>query len=334
MKTALITGVCGQDGAYLSQLLLEKGYKVVGGYRRTTTPSFWRLERLGIKDDVELVPFELMDNACITLTIAKYMPDEIYNFAAQSFVPVSFQQAAYVGDINGLAVTRILEAIRVIDNSIKFYQASTSEMFGQHYDDDDETLPCDEGTPFHPRSPYAIAKLYGHWITVNYREAYGMFAVSGILFNHESSLRGSDFVTKRIVEGLADVKRGNKRTFTLGNVDAERDWGFAGDYVRGIWLMLQNDVPDNFVLATGHSTSVRDFATLAAATAGFRLEWTKDGAVDQNGNTIIKLDPELCRLTDVNSLCGDARKAKRKLNWAPTLDTEGLAVLMMEAELG
>ncbi len=329
MKTALITGVCGQDGAYLSQFLLSKGYKVIGAYRRVTTPNFYRLDALGIKDDIHLTPFEILDAGSIMDTIANFEPDEIYNLAAQSFVPVSFKQAAHVGDVNGIGVTRILEAIRMLNNQICFYQASTSEMFGNY----SNTIACHEDTPFYPRSPYAVAKLYGHWITVNYREAYELYAVSGILFNHESPLRGLDFVTKKITSSLAQIKRGEKRTLSLGNVDAKRDWGFAGDYVEGMWMMLQQDEPDTFVLATGKTNSVRDFATIAAAAAGFRLEWTKDGAVDQHGNKIIEFDPELYRPSDVDFLQGDATKARIKLGWEPTLNMEGLAALMMEADL-
>ena len=253
-KTALITGVSGQDGAYLSKLLLKKGYRVIGGERRSASGSLWRLKDLNIENDVEITDFELSEFTNIYRTIEKYRPDEIYNLAAQSFVGASFEMPTMTSDITGLGVSRILEAIRQINPDIKFYQASSSEMFGKVSE-----TPQTENTPFYPRSPYGIAKLFGHWMTINYKEAYNIFACSGILFNHESPLRGEQFVTKKITMGLSKIKLGLIEYLELGNLDSKRDWGYAGDYVEAMYLMLQNDKPDNYVISTGETFSVKDF---------------------------------------------------------------------------
>ncbi len=271
-KTALITGISGQDGAYLSKLLLEKGYKVFGAYRRSASVNLWRLQELGIEQQVHLVPLDLLEFTNILRTIEAVKPDEVYNLAAQSFVGLSFEQPLYTGDVDALGVARLLEAVRAVKPDIRIYQASTSEMFGKV-----QEVPQSESTPFYPRSPYGVAKLYAHWMTVNYREAYGMYAVSGILFNHESPLRGMEFVTRKITAGFARIKHGTQDVLELGNLDAKRDWGFAGDYVKGMWLMLQQSTPEDYVLATGQTRSVREFVELAAEAAGFDLEWDGDG---------------------------------------------------------
>ena len=272
-KKALITGITGQDGAYLAKLLLEKGYEVYGTYRRSSTPNFWRIEELGIKNQVHLVCMELTDLSNIIHTVSRTMPDEIYNLAAQSFVPTSFDQPLYTGDLDGLSVTRLLEAIRIVSPKIKFYQASTSEMFGQV-----QEIPQKETTPFYPRSPYGVGKLYGHWITKNYRESYDLFSCSGILFNHESPLRGIEFVTRKITHAFASHYLGLGEAVELGNLDAKRDWGFAGDYVEGMWRMLQQDEADDYVLATGEMYTVRTFTELAAQALNIQLDWKGSGA--------------------------------------------------------
>src|SRR5262245_50127230 len=272
-RTALVTGITGQDGAYLSRFLLDKGYRVCGAFRRGASLNLWRLNELGISEaDIEFIPFELLEYANLRRTIAETEPDEIYNLGAQSFVSVSFEQPLFTADVNALGVTRILEVIRELDPAIKFYQASTSEMFGKV-----QEVPQNERTPFYPRNPYAVAKLYAHWITVNYRESYGLFGCSGILFNHESPLRGIEFVTRKITSGLAHIREGQQEVIELGNIDAKRDWGFAGDYVEGMWLMLQQSQPDDYVLATGITTTVRSFCELAAATLGYELVWEGEG---------------------------------------------------------
>ena len=268
-RTALVTGITGQDGAYLSRFLLDQGYRVFGAFRRGSSLNLWRLQELGIAEaDIEFVPFELLEYANIRRTIDKCAPDEIYNLGSQSFVAVSFEEPLFTSDVNALGVTRILEAIREVNPAIKFYQASTSEMFGKVRE-----MPQNELTPFYPRSPYAIAKLYAHWTTVNYRESYGLFACSGILFNHESPLRGMDFVTRKITAGLARIHAGQQDVVELGALEPKRDWGFAGDYINGIWLMLQQPEPGDFVLATGRMASVREFCDLAASALDFELAW-------------------------------------------------------------
>lgn len=315
MKKALITGITGQDGAYLAKFLVSKGYKVYGGYRRSSTRNFWRLHYLDVKKDIELIPIDLLDQTSIMSAIRKCEPDEIYNLAAQSFVGVSFDEAIATGEISGLGVTRILDSIRFINPKIKFYQAATSEMFGN------APQPQSEKTPFEPASPYAAAKLYGYWVTKNYREGYNLFACSGILFNHESPIRGVDFVTKKITDAVARIKMGYTNELYLGNLDAKRDWGFAGDYVEAMWSMLQQDKPDDYVIATGESHSVRDFCEEAFSIAG--LDY-KD---------YVKIDKKFFRPIDVNYLLGDPSKAKSKLGWKPKTSFKELVKMMVEADI-
>ncbi|MEJ0063414.1 MAG: GDP-mannose 4,6-dehydratase [Alphaproteobacteria bacterium] len=333
MKTALITGITGQDGAYLAQLLLTKGYKVYGAYRRTSTPNFWRLEALGIAEQVELVCMELTDQLSVQNVISQTKPDELYNLAAQSFVAASFEQPIYTGDLDGLSVTRMLDAIRVFSPKTKFYQASTSEMFGKV-----QAVPQSEDTPFYPRSPYGAAKLYGHWITINYRESYNLFACSGILFNHESPLRGIEFVTRKVTAGFAAIKAGLQDCVTLGNLDAQRDWGFAGDYVEGMWRMLQQDTPDDYVLATGKTHTIRHFIELAAHGAGADIVWQGKGVDEtgidrRSGKAWVRVSPQFYRPAEVDLLLGDPAKAKRQLGWESRMPLETLAQNMMEADL-
>ncbi len=314
-KTALITGITGQDGSYLAEFLLEQGYRVVGMTRRTSTDVHERIRHL--IDEIEFVSGDLLDQASITAIVERVRPNEIYNLAAQSFVPTSWQQPVLTGEFTALGVTRVLEAVRAIDPSIRFYQASSSEMFGMVHES-----PQTETTPFHPRSPYGVAKVYGHWITVNYRESYGMYACSGILFNHESGRRGKEFVTRKITDGVARIKLGLAKELRLGNLEAQRDWGFAGDYVRAMWLMLQQDVADDYVVATGVTHSVRDFVQAAFAAAGI------DGY-----ERYIVTDPSFVRPAEVDLLIGDASKAKRVLGWEPTVDFETLVAMMVRADL-
>ena len=271
-KRALITGISGQDGAYLAKLLLEKNYKVYGAVRRTSAANLHRLDELGITDRIDLVDFDLMEHGNIIEIIRTLKPNEVYNLAAQSFVSASFKQPIYTGEVDGIAVTRMLEAIRLFSPETRFYQASTSEMFGKV-----QAIPQNEATPFHPRSPYGVAKLYAHWIVKNYRESYGMFAASGLLFNHESPLRGKEFVTRKITLGLARIRAGQQETIELGNLDAKRDWGFAGDYIEGMWQMLQQPEGDDFVLATNTVSSVRDFVDCAGKSLNFNIEWDGEG---------------------------------------------------------
>jgi GDPmannose 4,6-dehydratase len=335
MKTALITGITGQDGAYLAKLLLEKGYAVHGAYRRAASTNFWRTDELGITGhpNLKLVDFDLTDlGSCLRL-IEATKPDEVYNLAAQSFVGMSFEQPATTAKITGIGVLNLLEALRLGGSKARFYQASTSEMFGKV-----QAIPQTEETPFYPRSPYGVAKLYGHWMTINYRESYGMFASSGILFNHESPLRGLEFVTRKITAGLAQIKRGKLGVLTLGNLDAKRDWGFAGDYVEGMWRMLQADEPDTFVLATNRTETVREFLRMAGAGAGFELVF--EGAGDQevardrkSGEVVARVDPAFYRPAEVELLIGDPSKAKAVLDWAPTMTLEQLCHEMVEADL-
>lgn len=332
---ALITGITGQDGAYLTRLLLDKGYRVVGAFRRGASLNLWRLNELGVtQSDVEFIPFELCEYANLRRGIEKTAPDEIYNLGAQSFVEVSFEQPLFTTDVNALGVTRMLEAVRDVNPKIKFYQASTSEMYGKV-----RAVPQNELTPFYPRSPYAVAKLYAHWITINYREAYNLFACCGILFNHESPLRGIEFVTRKITAGLARIREGQQQVIELGNLDAKRDWGFAGDYVEGMWHMLQQPQPDDFVLATGTTTSVRRFCELAAEASGFQLVWEGEepetvGLDRKSGKTILRADPKYYRPAEVDLLIGDATKAREKLGWASNVDLPHLVEMMIEADLG
>ncbi len=314
-KRALITGITGQDGPYLAKFLIDKGYKVFGAYRRSSTRNFWRLHYLDVKKDIEVIPIDLLDQTSIMVAIQKTEPDEIYNLAAQSYVGVSFEEAIATGEISGLGVTRILDSIRILNPGIKFYQASTSELFGN------SPPPQNENTPFCPNSPYAAAKLYAHWVTKSYRTGYGLFACAGILFNHESPIRGVDFVTKKISDGVARIKMGYSDKIYLGNLDAKRDWGFAGDYVEAMWLMLQQKNPDEYVIATGESHSVREFCEEAFSCVG--LDWEK----------YVEVDKKFIRPNDVVYLLGDPSKAKRELGWQPKVSFKELVKMMVEADL-
>ena len=314
MPTALITGITGQDGSYLADFLLEKGYDVVGVVRRTSHDSY---ERIGhLLDRVRIVPADLLDQHSLTSVIRDVQPDEIYNLAAQSFVPTSWTQPVLTGEFTALGVTRILEAVRLGHPAARFYQASSSEMFGKV-----QRVPQDEATPFYPRSPYGVAKVYGHWITVNYRESYDLYAVSGILFNHESPRRGLEFVSRRVTDGVARIKLGLAKALRLGNLDARRDWGFAGDYVRAMWLMLQQPQPDDYVIGTGRTHAVRDLVELAFRHVG--LQW----------RDYVQVDPALVRPAEVDVLQADPSKARRVLGWEPEVTFEQLIVMMVEADL-
>ncbi len=333
MKTALITGILGQDGAYLSKLLLEKGYEVWGAFRRSSSLNDWRLRRLGIHDQVKLIPFELLEFSNIVRVIDQVQPDEVYNLAAQSFVGVSFEQPIFTGDVDGMGVARLLEAIRLVKPEARFYQASTSEMFGKIQ----EPIQS-ETTPFYPRSPYGVAKLYAHWITVNYRESFGLHTTSGILFNHESPLRGIEFVTRKITSTFARLSRGQAEGLELGNLDAKRDWGFAGDYVDGMWRMLQQDEADDYVLATGRTETVRDFVRLAGKACGYDLAFEGEGVeevgIDRaSGRTLVRVNPAFFRPAEVDLLIGDSGKARSKLGWSPETGLEQLAEMMVRADL-
>ncbi len=315
MKRALITGITGQDGAYLAKFLVSKGYKVYGGYRRSSTRNFWRLHYLDVKKDIELIPMDLIDQTSIMAAIRIAQPDEIYNLGAQSFVGVSFDEAIATGEVSGLGVTRMLDSIRLIDPKIKFYQASTSEMYGS------TPPPQNETTIFSPQSPYAAAKLYGHWVVNNYRVGYNLFATSGILFNHESPIRGIEFVTKKITDGVARVKMGYIKEMYLGNLEAKRDWGFAGDYVEAMWRMLQQSKPDNFVIATGEAHSVREFCEAAFSHVG--LDYEK----------YVKVKDEFKRPLEVPHLLGDPSKAKKVLGWEPKVSFKELVGMMVDADM-
>lgn len=330
---ALITGITGQDAAYLARFLLERGYEVVGTYRRTASSNLWRLEELGVLEKVELIPMDLLELTNIVRVVTQVRPTEIYNLAAQSFVGVSFEQAVYTSQVNAIGVVYLLEAVRTVDPSIRFYQASTSEMYGKVRE-----TPQNENTPFHPRSPYAVAKVYGHYMTVNYREAHGVHASSGILFNHESPLRGREFVTRKITASLAKIRHGQQDVLELGNLDAERDWGYAEDYVRGMWLMLQQPQGDDYVLATGESHTVREFTEKAARCAGFDLQWegqgvTARGVDRKTGREIVRVSPRYFRPADVEHLRGDASKARRILGWRPVVSFDELVERMAAADL-
>ena len=316
MKTALITGITGQDGSYLAELLLEKGYRVCGLVRRSSTVTFERIRH--IQDRLELLSGDLTDQNSLFYALEESTPDEVYNLAAQSFVQTSWTQPVLTGDVTGLGVTRMLEAIRIFDRGrrIRFYQASSSEMFGKV-----QAVPQDEDTPFYPRSPYGVAKVYGHWATVNYRESYGMFAVSGILFNHESPRRGLEFVTRKVTDAAARIKLGLSRELRLGNLDAQRDWGFAGDYVRAMWMMLQHERPDDFVVATGETHTVQKLVETAFA------------AVDLDWREFVVQDPRFMRPAEVDLLVGDPARAKSELGWEPRVGFEELVRMMVEADL-
>ena len=331
-RRALITGIAGQDGAYLSRLLLSKGYEVHGAVRRSASQTFARLRELGVEEDIHPITIELCEFSNLLRAIEKVKPDEVYNLAAQSFVHVSFDQPIFTADVDGVGVTRLLEAIRVVNPAIKFYQASTSEMFGKA-----QAVPQNEGTPFYPRSPYGIAKLYAHWMTVNYRESYGLHASSGILFNHESPLRSKEFVTRKVTLGLARIRFQQQDVLELGNVDAQRDWGFAGDYVEGMWKMLQQPVGNDLVLATGRTETVRTFIELAAEALNFSIAWEGQGVdlrgIDKkSGKVIIKVNPDYYRPAEVDLLVGDSSKAKRVLGWEPTMALSQLVTMMAEAD--
>lgn len=335
MSHAMITGITGQDGAYLAELLLEKGYKVFGTYRRTSSVNFWRIEELGIQNhpNLHLVEYDLTDLSASVRLLKSTGVTEVYNLAAQSFVGVSFEQPITTAEITGIGPVNLLEAIRIVNPAIRFYQASTSEMFGLV-----QAVPQIESTPFYPRSPYGVAKLYAHWMTVNYRESYGIFGASGILFNHESPLRGREFVTRKITDGMAKIALGKLDALELGNLDAKRDWGYAKEYVEGMWRMLQVDKPDTYVLATNRTETVRDFVTLAGKAAGFDLHWQGAGlaetAVDiKSGKTIVRINPKFHRPAEVDLLIGNPEKAKRELGWEPKTSLEALCHMMVEADL-
>jgi len=334
-KTALITGITGQDGAYLAKLLLEKGYTVYGSFRRTSSVNFWRIASLGIRDHsrLHLADHDLTDLGGGIRLIEQAQPQEVYNLAAQSFVKLSFDQPITTGEITGLGAVNLLEAIRIVNPKIRFYQASTSEMFGKV-----ETAPQDENTRFYPRSPYGAAKLYAHWMTINYREAYDIFGVSGILFNHESPLRGMEFVTRKITDAMARLKLGLIDVVELGNLDAQRDWGYAPEYVEGMWRMLQHDTPDVYVLATGHTATVRDFVTMAAAAVGMELAWqgagpNEQGADTKTGKVVVRVSPKFYRPAEVDCLQGNSGKAEQVLGWRAKTQLSELARLMVEADL-
>jgi GDPmannose 4,6-dehydratase len=317
MKKAFITGITGQDGSYLAELLLKKGYKVYGLTRRTSTQNFARIQQVIHHENLELISGDLLDQHSITVALKDIQPDEVYNLAAQSFVKTSWDQPVLTGEFTAIGVTRVLEAVRFACPQAKFYQASSSEMFGKV-----QEVPQTENTPFYPRSPYGVAKVYGHWITINYRESYDMFAVSGILFNHESPRRGLEFVTRKIANGIARVKLGKQTHVELGNLDAKRDWGFAGDYVEAMWLMLQQETPDDYVIATGDTHSVGDFLKTACKVAGIP-DW----------EAVYKHNPKFDRPAEVDLLIGDPSKAKKQLGWEPKVRFEELVEMMVKAEI-
>lgn len=313
-RTALITGITGQDGSYLAELLLEKGYRVFGMVRRSSTEKFERIEHL--RGQMEIIQGDLLDQLSLNNVLRLTQPDEVYNLAAQSFVPTSWEQPILTGQFTALGVTRMLEAIRHENHAIRFYQASSSEMFGKV-----QETPQNERTPLYPRSPYGVAKVYGHWITVNYRESYNLFACSGILFNHESPRRGLEFVTRKVTDGVARIKLGLEKEIRLGNLDAKRDWGYAGDYVRAMWLMLQQDSPEDYVIATGRTHSVRDLVSLSFQHVGLNYE------------DYVQVDPRYIRPAEVDLLVGDASKAREKLGWEPSVSFEQMVAMMVDSDL-
>jgi GDPmannose 4,6-dehydratase len=334
-KRALITGITGQDGAYLAELLLEKGYHVTGTYRRSSSVNFWRIEELGIAShpNLSLVEYDLTDLSSSVRLIQSSEPDEVYNLAAQSFVGVSFEQPIATASITGLGAVNLLEAIRIVNPAIRFYQASTSEMFGKV-----QTVPQVEETPFYPRSPYGVAKLYAHWMTINYRESYGIFGSSGILFNHESPLRGREFVTRKITDAVAKIVLGKLDVLELGNLDAKRDWGYAREYVEGMWRILQADQPDTFVLATNRTETVRDFVSMAFKGAGASVEWTgsgedERGVCGKTGKELVRVSSRFYRPAEVDLLIGDGSKAERELGWKAQVTLEQLCQMMVDADL-
>ncbi|NKQ10859.1 GDP-mannose 4,6-dehydratase [Pseudomonas sp. SST3] len=332
---AIITGITGQDGAYLAELLLEKGYTVYGTFRRTSSVNFWRIEELGIDKhpDLHLVEYDLTDLSSSIRLLQNTGATEVYNLAAQSFVGVSFEQPLTTLDITGAGAVNLLEAIRIVNPKIRYYQASTSEMFGKV-----QAIPQVETTPFYPRSPYGVAKLYAHWMTINYRESYGIFGCSGILFNHESPLRGREFVTRKITDSVAKIKLGQLDVLELGNIDAKRDWGYAKEYVEGMWRMLQADEPDVFVLATNRTETVRDFVTLAFKAVDVELQWEGSGEQEQaidaaTGKVVVRVNPKFYRPAEVDLLIGDPQKAKDVLGWEPKTSLEQLCRMMVDADL-
>ncbi|MDD5319988.1 MAG: GDP-mannose 4,6-dehydratase [Methylococcales bacterium] len=348
MKKAIITGITGQDGAYLSQLLLDKGYTVYGTFRRSSSVNFWRIDELGIQNhaNLHLVEYDLTDLGSSIALVQKVQPDEIYNLAAQSFVGVSFDQPTTTAQITGIGALNLLEAIRLVNPKVRFYQASTSEMFGKV-----QAIPQMEDTPFYPRSPYGVAKLYAHWMTVNYRESYDIFGSSGILFNHESPLRGREFVTRKITDSVAKIKLGKLGVLELGNMDAKRDWGFAKEYVEGMWRILQADEPDTFVLATNRTETVRDFVRMAFKAIGVELEFKGQGDGEyaviaalastfsegevalKVGQTVLRVNPRFYRPAEVELLIGNPAKAKIQLGWEPKTTLEQLCQMMVDADL-
>ena len=334
-KTAIITGITGQDGAYLAELLLTKGYSVYGTYRRTSSVNFWRIEELGIAQhpNLHLVEYDLTDLSASIRLLQSTGAKELYNLAAQSFVGVSFEQPVTTAEISGIGTLNLLEAIRIVDRDIRFYQASTSEMFGHV-----QAIPQNEQTPFYPRSPYGVAKLYAHWITINYRESYDIFGCNGILFNHESPLRGREFVTRKITDTVAKISLGKLDTLELGNLDAKRDWGFAKEYVDGMWRMLQAEEPDSYVLATNRTETVRDFATMAFKGVGIDIEFSGSGidevGVDAaSGKTLLRINPRFYRSAEVDLLIGDPSRAEAKLGWKAETTLEDLCRMMVEADV-
>lgn len=335
MKTAVVTGITGQDGAYLAQLLIDKGYTVYGTYRRSSSVNFWRTDELGITNhpQLHLVEYDLTDQSSSIRLLQMAQPDEVYNIAAQSFVGVSFEQPLATAQITGVGAVHLLEAIRIVNPKIRFYQASTSEMFGKV-----QSIPQSENTPFYPRSPYGVAKLYAHWMTINYRESYGIFGSSGILFNHESPLRGREFVTRKITDSVAKIEQGKLDVLELGNLDAKRDWGYAKEYVEGMWRMLQVDTPDTYVLATNRTETVRDFVSMAFKAVGKNIVWEgreeqETGREQQSGKIVVRVNPKFYRPAEVDLLIGDPSKAKNELGWEPKTSLEELCKMMVEADL-
>lgn len=334
-KVAVVTGITGQDGSYLAELLLDKGYTVYGTYRRTSSVNFWRIEELGIEKNpnLHLVEYDLTDLSASIRLLQTTGATEVYNLAAQSFVGVSFEQPVTTAEITGIGPLNLLEAIRIVNPNIRFYQASTSEMFGKV-----QAVPQTESTPFYPRSPYGVAKLYAHWITVNYRESYGIFGTSGILFNHESPLRGREFVTRKITDSVAKIKLGKLDVLELGNLGAKRDWGFAKEYVEGMWRMLQAEEPDTYVIATNRTEKVRDFVFMAFNAAGitvdFKGEAENEVGIDAaTGKIVVRVNPKFYRPAEVDLLIGNPEKAKEKLGWEPKTTLEELCTMMVEADL-